>query len=389
MMKTLKELNVKSKRVLVRCDFNIPLNSKGKIENDFRIKQALPTIEYLIKGGAKVILMTHLGEPKGKVVEKLRLTPIQKRLAECLNIPVVKTSDCIGRKIEKQTLKMKEGEVLLLENLRFHKREKENNLNFAKALSKLGDIYINNAFGVSHRSHSSIVGVPRYLPAAAGLLFEKEVKVLSKVLKKPWRPLVIIVGGAKIESKVKVVKQFLEKADHVLIGGKIANAILTVKGICVGRLWPSEEAVKEIKKFNLTSTKLHLPVDAIASPDKTSKLYTRESAPAKVRKDENLLDIGPETIKMFSGIIKDAKMIIWSGPLGFFEEPPFEKGTKEIAKKIARNHRAFKIAGGGDTIFALSKFGVRDKFDHISTGGGAMLEFLSGEDLPGLKVLEK
>jgi len=388
-MKTLKDLNVKNKRVLVRCDFNVPLNEKGKIEDDFRIKQVIPTIEYLVKKGAKVILMSHLGRPEGKVVESLRLTPVQKKLAEYLDAPVAKAADCIGKKIEKQTIEMKEGEILLLENLRFHKEEEKNYGNFAKEISNLADVYVNDAFGVSHRAQASIVGVSKYLPSVAGLLFEKEVKILSRVLKNPWRPLIAIIGGVKIESKIKVIKQFLEKADHLLIGGKIANAILTVKGIYVGKPWPSKEAIKEIEKFKLTSTKLHLPVDAIASPDETGQFYTRELAPARVRKDEKLLDIGPETIKMFSKIIKDAKMIVWSGPLGLFEEPLFEKGTKAIAEEIAKNHRAFKIVGGGETVSALSKFGLREKFDHISTGGGAMLSFLSGEEFPGLKVLEK
>jgi len=388
-LRTIKELDVKGKRVLVRCDFNVPLDEKGEIEDDFRIKQTIPTIEYLIKKGAKVILMSHLDDPEGKVVESLRLTPIQEKLTEYLDLSVTKAPDCIGKEVEKQTLEMKEGGVLLLENLRFHREEERNDEGFAKEISKLGDVYINDAFGVSHRAHASIVGVPKYLPSGAGLLLEKEVKILSRVLGKPWRPLVAVIGGVKISSKIKVIKQFLEKADHLLIGGKIASAILIVKGICVGRPWPPKETAKEIEKFKLTSTKLHLPIDAIASADETGQFYTRESAPAKLRKDELLLDIGPETIRMFSKIIKDAKMIVWSGPMGRFEETLFEKGTKAIAEKIARNHKAFKIAGGGDTVFALSKFGLRDKFDHVSTGGGAMLSFLGGEKLPGLKVLEK
>lgn len=389
MIKTLKDLNIKNKTALVRCDFDVPLDDKGKIEDDFRIKQTIPTIEYLIKNKAKIILIAHMGRPGGKIVESLRLTPVQDKLTNYLGFPIKKSLDCVGEKVAVQADRLKEGEVLLLENLRFHKGERENDPKFTKEIAELGDVYINNAFGNSHRAHASIVGLPKYLPSGAGLLLEKEVKILSRVLEKPWRPLVAVIGGVKIESKIKVIKQFLEKADHLLIGGKIANAILIAKGICVGRPWPPEEAVKEIKKFKLTSTKLHLPIDAVASPDETGQFYVRESAPAKVRKDEKLLDIGPETIKMFSTIIKDAKMIVWSGPLGYFEEPLFEKGTKEIAEKIARNHRAFKVAGGGDTIFALTKFGLRNKFDHVSTGGGAMLSFLSGEKLPGLKALEK
>jgi phosphoglycerate kinase len=387
-MRGLRDFNLKNKRVLLRCDFNIPLDDKGKIEDDFRIRQTAPTIKYLIKNKAKIILMSHLGSPGGRVVEELTLTPVQEKLIDILGLSVKKTPDCIGRDTEKQVAKMKEGEILLLENLRFHRGEEANNPNFTKELAKLGDIYINDAFGVSHRAHASIVGLPKHLPSGAGLLLEKEVKVLSTVLKKPWRPLVAIIGGVKIESKIKVIKQFLEKADHLLIGGKIANAILIAKGICIGRPWPSEKVTEEIKKLNLTSTKLHLPIDAIVSPDETGKVYIRESAPGKVRKDEKLLDIGPETINIFSEIIKTAKMIIWSGPLGLFEEPLFEKGTKEVGENIIRNHRAYRIVGGGDTLFALSKFGLREKFDHVSTGGGAMLQFLSGEEFPGLEVLK-
>ncbi len=402
MFKTIKGLDIKNKRVLVRCDFNVPLDysfsPSPKILDDFKIKQTVPTIKYLIKNKAKVVLISHLGNPEEgqkftqhhfskKNGAGFSLKPIALRLKELLGKEVKFLDDCIDKEVEKQTMEMKIGEILLLENLRFHKEERENDRNFAKELSKLGDVYINDAFGCSHRAHASIVGIPEYLPSGAGLLFEKEVRILSKVLENPWRPLVVIIGGAKISTKSKFIKQFLEKADHLLIGGKIANTILIVKGICVGRPWPSEETVKEIREFNLTSTKLHLPIDAIVSPNDTGKIYVRESAPGKVRKDELLLDIGPETVKIFSKIIEDAKMIIWSGPLGFFENPLFEKGTKDIAEKVVRNHQAFKIAGGGDTIFALSKFGLKDKFDHISTGGGAILQFLSGEELPGLKAL--
>ncbi len=389
MIRTIKEFDIKNKRVLVRCDFNVPLNKNGEAQDDFRVKQTIPTIKYLIKNKAKIILMSHLGEPKGQVVENLRLAPVQKLLAEYLNIPIVRAADCIGKEVEKQTLELKGGEVLLLENLRFHRGDEINDPKFTKELAKLGEFFINDAFGACHRAHASIVGLPKYLPSAAGLLLEKEVKVLSRVLENPWRPLVIIIGGVKFSSKIKLIKQFLEKADHLLIGGKIANVLLTVKGICVGLPWPEKEVVKEIENLNLTSTKFHLPVDALVSPNEEGKTYIRESAPGKVRKDELLLDIGPETIKVFSEIIKNAKMIVWSGPLGLFENPLFEKGTREIAERITRNHKAYKIIGGGDTIFAVSKFGLIERFDHISTGGGAMLNFLSGEELPGIKALEK
>jgi len=393
MMKTLKDFKVKDKRVLVRCDFNIPLDEKGNIGDDFRIKQSIPTIKYLVKNKAKIVLISHLGRPEEVKNPKLKvksysLRPVALRLEKLLEKRIEFLEDCIGGRIEKRTEEMKQGEILLLENLRFHKGEKENNPKFAKELAKLGDIYINNAFGACHRAHASITGLPQYLPSGGGFLLEKEVKVLSSVLENPWRPLVAVIGGAKLESKTKLLKELLEKADHLLIGGKIANTILIVKGIIVARPWPSEKVVEKIKELNLTSTRLHLPLDAIASPDRTGKIYIRQSAPAKVRKDEELLDIGPETVKIFSEIIKEAKMIIWVGPLGYFEQPPFDRGSREIAEVIARNHKAYKIAGGGDTLFALSKFGLRDKFDHVSTGGGAMLSFLSGEELQGLKALE-
>ena len=313
-MKTLKDFDVKNKRVLVRCDFNIPLDEKENITDDFRIKQTIPTIEYLLENKAKVILMTHLANNK-------HLDVIWERV--------------------KKYLKTDTKEVVFLDNLRLDHREKENSDEFAKELAKLGDIYINDAFGVCHRNHASVVGVPKYLSSGAGFLLEKETNILSKVLKNPEHPLVAIIGGVKIESKAKVIEQFLEKADYLLIGGKIAYNV------------------------NLTSSKLYLFID---------------------HKDH--LDIGPKTIEVFSKIIRKAKTIVWVGPVGKFENPLYEKGTKEIAEEISKNNKAFKVAGGGDTIFALTKFGLKDKFDHISTGGGAMLQFLSGEELPGLKALD-
>ena len=312
-MKTLKDFDVKKKRVLLRCDFNIPLDEKENITDDFRIKQTIPTIEYLLENEAKVILMSHLAGNR-------HLNVIWDRV--------------------KKYLKTDTKEVVFLDNLRLDEREKENSDEFAKELANLGDIYINDAFGVCHRNHTSIVGVPKYLPSGAGFLLEKEINVLSKVLKDPQHPFVAIIGGVKIESKAKVIEQFLEKADYVLIGGKITYNV------------------------NLTSSKLYLAID---------------------NKDD--FDIGPKTIEIFSEIIRKAKMIIWVGPVGKFENPLYQKGTKQIAEEISKNDQAFKIAGGGDTIFALTKFGLRDKFDHISTGGGAMLQFISGEELPGLKVL--
>lgn len=388
-MKTLRDFNIKNKKVLVRCDFNVPLDEKGQISDDFRIKQTIPTIEYLIEKGAKVILMTHLDDPKGKVVESLRLNSIQEKLMEYLDVSITKTKDCIGEEVENWVSQMEPGEILLLENLRFHKEEEENDEKFAKELARLGDIYINDAFGVCHRAHASVVRIPKYLPSGTGLLLEKEIKILSKVLKEPWRPLIVILGGVKISTKIKLIEDFLKKADHLILGGEIANAILIGKGISLGKPPLEEkEIMKKIEKIDLTNSKLHLPVDGIISLEKMDENYLREGAIGSIRKEEKVFDIGPETIKIFSKIIETAKMIFWNGPLGMFEEKRFENGTKEITQNIARNYSAFKIAGGGESTFVLNKYGLLDKFDHVSTGGGAMLEFLSGEKLPGLEALK-
>lgn len=345
-MKTLKDFNFKNKRVLVRCDFNVPLSEKGEILDDFRIKQALATIKYLIEKGAKVILMSHLGRPEGKVVENLRLTPIQEKLIEYLDLSVTKAPDCLGKEIEEWTKKMKPGEVLLLENLRFHKKEEENDERFAQNLAKLGDIFINDAFSVCHRSHASVVGITKYLPSAAGFLLEREIKVLSQILENPKRPLVVIIGGKKVEDKTKVVENFSKTADFVLIGNLVA---------------------KEIKRGKIkikSSTKVFFPLDS-----------------------RNNLDIGPKTIKLFKEKIKKAKTIFWAGPLGKIEEKKYQKGTKEIAKAIIQS-KAFSVIGGGDTIEFLNKINLLEKFNYVSIGGGAMLKFLAGEKLPGIEALQ-
>ena len=388
-MKTLKDFNFKNKRVLVRCDFNVQLNEKGRIAEDFRIKQTIPTIEYLIKKGAKTILMSHLGKPEGKIVNELRLNPIAKRLSELLNRPVKKLDDCVGKEVKKEVERIQTGEIILLENIQFNAGENKNDSNFAKILASYADIFIMEAFGQSHRNYASIAGIPKYLPAAAGFLLEKEIKILSKVMQNPWRPLVVIIGGVKINTKIGVISQFLKKADHLLLGGEVANAILIGKGFSLGRsLLDDEEIARKVKKIDITNLKIHLPVDGIISLRERQKDYSREGAIGTIKKEEKIFDIGPETIKIFSEIIKVAKMILWSGPLGLSEEKKFEKGTKETAESIVKNKSAFKIIGGGDTIAAVDKFGLLQEFDHVSTGGGAMLEFLSGEKLPGIEALK-
>lgn len=338
-MKTIRDIDVKNKKVLVRCDFNCPINEKGEILNDFRIKRTVPTIKYLISKNAKIILMSHLDDPGGKIVESLRLVWVQKKLSEHLHSPVIKSPDCIGKEVQEAVENIKNGEILLLENLRFYMEEEENDMGFAKDLSGLGDVYVNDAFGASHRRHASIVGVPKYLPAFAGFLLEKEIKTLKNVLEKPKRPLVGIFGGVKVETKLPTIKKFIEIADYVLVGGKIA------------------------KEISFSANNLLV---------------------ADLTKDG--FDINKQSIEKFKEIIKKAGTIVWNGPLGYFEKPEYEKGTKEIAKAIAES-TAFKVLGGGETLFAVSKYDLENKVDFLSTGGGAMLEFLAKETLPGLEVI--
>lgn len=344
-MKKLKNFNFKGKRVLVRCDFNVPLSKEGKILDDFRIKQTIPTIKYLIKKKGKIILMSHLGRPEGKVVESLRLTPIQEELKKYLGISIVKTSDCVGKEVEEWSKKIKPGEVLLLENLRFHKEEEEGEENFTKNLAKLGDIFVNEAFSVCHRNHCSVVGITKYLPSFPGFLLEKEVKILSQIIKNPKRPLVVIIGGSKVEDKAKVVEKFSEIGDWVLVGSLVAKEIKE----------------KRVKVKNLE--KIIFPIS-----------------------DEGELDLNKATIESFKEKINLAKTIFWAGPLGKIEEERYQKGTKEIVKAIIES-KAFSVIGGGDTVEFINKIGLIEKFNHVSIGGGAMLEFLAGEEMPGLKAL--
>ena len=345
-MRTIRNFQVSGKRVLVRCDFNVPLSPEGDILDDFRIQKTLPTINYLLGQKAIIILMSHLDDPEGQVVENLRLKGVQERLNKYLNLEVIKAQDCSGREIEDLTHKMQEGSILLLENLRFHKEEKEGDLAFAKELSKLGDIYINDAFGSCHRPHASIVGVPQYLPSGGGLLLENEIKNLKKLTENPQKPMVAIIAGKKVETKAVLIDRISEISDFVLIGGLIAEEIKS----------------KNIKLKN--AGKIIWPVDSL----------------------ENNLDIGPKTIDLFREKILKAKTIFWNGVLGKIEEDKFSKGTEGVARAISQC-QAFSVAGGGETVEFIRKLNLSEKFTHISTGGGAMLAFLSGGELPGIMAL--
>lgn len=386
-MNNIEEVKIKNKKILLRVDLNVPLDRYGKVLDDFRIKSVLPSIRYLKRKKAKVILISHLGRPSGRD-KKYSLRPVASVLSRMLKRNVRFLSDCIGKKIERKINALSGGEVILLENLRFYEGETKNDFEFAKALSRLGEIYINDAFSVCHRKHASIVGIPQILPSFAGLLLQKEIENLSKIRNRPRRPLVIIIGGKKL-SKIKFLPQLLKISDSLLLNGFLSEIILIAKDILVGRPYPDSKLLDCINKFDLTDTSLHLPKDVLLSLEDDWS-YQRSAALGTIRKEEKVYDIGPDTIELYSEIVKKAKTIFWAGPLGAFEEKRFQRGTKEIGEKIVRNYKAFKVAGGGDTISAIRKFRWLDKFDYISTGGGAMLEFLCmQDDLPGIKALKE
>lgn len=386
-MKKITEGNFKNKKVLVRCDFNVPISENGEVIDDFRIKKTIPTINYLLKNNAKIILMTHLDDPGGKVVDKLRLGPIQDKLFEYLDTSIWKAPDCIGRVVKKAVEAMQPSEIILLENLRFHPGEEKNDLQFAKEIASLGDYFINDAFGVCHRNHASVALIPKYLESFSGFLLQEEISVLEKVLLKPKRPLTLIAGGAKISTKIKFIENFLSIADNIILGGAIANTVCMAKGIKVGRSLVEKEILNTIKqKWDLTNTKLHLPLDVIVAKNHNIRSPIGLRGVGNVGNDEIILDIGPDTIQLFKDIIKDSATVIWNGPLGFIEDKKFAKGTEEIARFLSTLSN-FRIVGGGETVSLVINLGLEDKFNFISTGGGAMLDFLSGEKLPGLEAL--
>ena len=389
-MKSLRDFNLENKRVLVRADFNVPGGDDGRVDEkeDWRLEATLPTINYLLKQKAKIILLAHLGRPGGQVIESLRLDPIARRLEEILNRSVVKLDDCLGSGVEGRVKNIKEGEIVLLENLRFYPGEENNDSDFAQKLARLGEIYVNDAFGTIHRSHASIISLPRYLPGCAGLLLEKEVKILSNVLNKPAHPLVVVIGGVKISTKIKVIKNFLKRADELVLGGALANTVISAKGFAIGQSIVEEEMVKEVKKLELTNTKLHIPVDVIASIDAHGRAPGRIAPVGYTKEKEMILDIGPDTRQLFKQVISQAEIVVWNGPMGLFEVDKFSLGTKTIAQAVAQT-KGFSVVGGGDTINLLEELNLISQIDHVSTGGGAMLKFLAGEKLPGLEALKR
>jgi len=383
-MKTLKKVNVNGKRVLVRADLNVPIDKNRTIGDDFRIRAVVPTLEMLSRKNAKVILMSHFGRPKERDLH-YSLDVVRDKLFE-IGISVGFAQDCIGPEVEGIVSQMHAGEIVLLENLRFHPGEEANDEKFAEQLAALGDVYVNEAFGASHRKHASIVQVPLLLPSYGGPLLEKETKFLGRVITDSRKPLVFVMGGVKAKEKLEVLSGCAQRADHICIGGVLANTILKAKGIAVGRSKVAEELVETLKKFDITDPRIHLPVDVVVSDSMDNASNVSIKAVGAIKEDEYILDIGPETSKLFVSIIHKAKTVFWNGPLGLFERPEFARGTEAIARAVAAN-KGVKVVGGGEAAQALSSFGLTRYIDHISTGGGAMLEFLSGKRLPGLEVL--
>lgn len=391
--KTIEDVNVRGKRVLVRVDFNVPRNKEtGEITDDARMRAALPTLQYLIDNGAKVIVMSHLGRPKGKVVEELRLTEVGKHLAELLGKSVKKLDDCIGPDVEAAVANMKNGDVVLLENVRFYPQEEKNDVHFAKELAKLGDIYVNDAFGTAHRAHGSTAGVGVFLPSVTGYLMKKELTALGNALMRPVKPFVAIIGGAKISDKIGVVSYLIGKADTIIIGGGMANTFLAAQGYDMKASLVEPESIgvakETLEQAKNAGTDLLLPVDVTIAAAFDAPETAKAADIDAIDDGWMALDIGPKTIENYVAKIKDAKTIIWNGPMGVFEQDAFAVGTNALAKAVAESE-AYSVVGGGDSVAAVKKSGMADKINHISTGGGASLEFMEGRVLPGLAIIEE
>lgn len=389
-IRTIKDCDFSGKRALVRCDFNVPLR-EGNITDDTRIKAALPTIEYLKSQGARVVLMSHLGRPKGEKNLRYSLMPIARRLSELLGQDVKMLSDCIGDEIVTAVSCMQNGDVVLLENVRFYKEEEENSDAFAMQLSKSGDIFVNDAFGTAHRAHASTSGVASYLPAVGGFLMEREDKFLGKILKNPESPFVSIIGGSKVSSKIAVLESLLPKSNVMVIGGGMAYTFLKVEGYSIGKSLLENEyidvASSFLKKAKELSVEVILPIDHVVASEFQEYSMPEYVDSVNIPDSKIGMDIGEKTLKKIEGVLSSAKTVIWNGPLGVFEFDSFAKGTAKVAEYVA-NCPGITVVGGGDSVAAVNKFNLSGKITHVSTGGGASLEYLEGKVLPGIKVLE-
>lgn len=392
--KTIRDIDVTGKRVLVRVDFNVPLDDQGHITDDTRIKAALPTIRYLLNEGAAVILMSHLGRPKGKVVESMRLTPVAQRLSELLGKPVAMARDHVGPEVEVQARALQPGHVLLLENLRFHGEEEKNDPDFALQLAVLGNVYVNDAFGTAHRAHASTEGVTHHLPSVAGFLMEKEINFLGAALENPRRPFAAIVGGAKVSDKITVLERLINMVDILLIGGGMANTFLKAEGYEIGQSLFEEGKVNEaanlIVKAHQRGIEFLLPSDVVIADRFAADAHSRVVPGDRVPSDWRIMDIGPQTIAAFREALAGARTIVWNGTLGVAEMPAFARGTEAVIEILAQRTRdgATTIIGGGDSAAAVEQAGAAEQMSHVSTGGGASLEFLEGRILPGVAALQ-
>jgi len=390
--RTVRDVDVAGRRVFVRADLNVPLED-GRITDDTRIRASLPTLVHLLERGASVILASHLGRPKGKVNDALRLRPVAERLSQLLGRPVRMTGDALGPGVQVAVDKLRPGDVLLLENLRFRAAEEANDPEFAAALASLADLYVNDAFGAAHRSHASTEGITHYLPAVAGLLMEREVDALSRLLHRPARPFHALIGGAKVAGKLEVLEALLSRCQAVLIGGGMANTFLAARGLELGKSLVEEEQLANARRIvaraRTKRVRIMLPTDAVVAPQIHHRARTRVIAINEVPKDQMVVDIGPKTIAAYTEYLAKARTIFWNGPMGVFEMPQMAEGTNAMARYIARRTRAgvVTVVGGGDSVAAVVKLGLADRMTHVSTGGGASLEFLEGKTLPGVAAL--
>lgn len=389
--KTVEDMDLKGQRVLMRVDFNVPLDHEtGQVSDDTRIRASLPTIRYLIDQGAKVILISHLGRPKGQVVEALRLAPVGQVLSQLLGQEVVNVDACVGPEVEAKLADMEEGQVALLENIRFEAGEEANDPEFVQALAKLGDVFVNDAFGTAHRAHASTEGIGHQLPALAGYLMKKEISSLAKGVIRPERPFVAVFGGAKISDKMNIIRNILDKADRILIGGGMANTLLAAQGYNMQASLvetDSLETAKDILSQTQNGPEFLLPVDVVVAQGLDSQ-ETQIVAVDSIPEGWMALDIGPKTRALFSQAIQDAKTVVWNGPMGVFEKEAFAQGTFALAEAVAKAE-GYTIVGGGDSAAAIVASGLKDQIDHVSTGGGASLVFMAGDILPGLQVIDE
>lgn len=392
-MKTLDQIDVAGKCVLIRVDFNVPLDKERKVKDDLRIRAVIPSIRKVLDAGGRVILASHLGRPKGKVVEDFSLKPVGQYLAGLLGLPVLMAPDCVGEEVKRMAASLQSGEVLLLENLRFHPEEEKNDAGFSRQLAELADVYVNDAFAVSHRAHASVHGITRYAPlCAAGYQMEKEIRYFHQAMDTPQRPVGMIVGGAKVSTKITLLENLLGKADHLIIGGAMANTFLKAQGKRMGKSLVEDDflemAGKLLESARGKGVKVYLPVDAVVAPGLDMVEPVSQVAIDAVPDDMQVLDVGPKTVQIFEDVLRECATIVWNGPVGAFETRPFHKGTFALAEYLG-TLKALTVIGGGDSAAAVRQAGMEEKVSYVSTGGGAFLEMMEGKVLPGVQALEE